>query len=88
MRSLKRIGTLFYKESLQIVRGPSDDAFIAFVFPVIMLFLFASAIPFDIKELRIGVLMESNPASANSLVASFTLYKFFKTIILKSRKEG
>lgn len=86
MRSLKRIGTLFYKESLQIVRDPSM-MLIAFVFPVIMLFLFASAVSLDIKELRIGVLMESNSASANSLVASFTHSKFFKTIILKSRKE-
>ena len=66
--AFSRLSALVRKECLQVVRDPSA-ILIAFVLPVILLFLFAYAVSLDIRKLAIGVVLESDSASAQSLAA-------------------
>ena len=54
----RRLAALVRKESLQAVRDPST-LLIAFVLPAVLLFLFAYAVSLDIRQVRIGVVVES-----------------------------
>jgi len=58
---LRRLLALCHKETLQIFRDPSSNL-IAFVLPVIMLFIFGYGINLDSTAIRIGlVLQDANP---------------------------
>lgn len=81
-----RLGALVRKECLQVVRDPSA-ILIAFVLPVILLFLFAYAVSLDIRKLAIGVVLESDSASAQSLAAAFGATRYFKVTAARDRRE-
>ncbi|MET3120666.1 ABC-2 type transport system permease protein [Oxalobacteraceae bacterium GrIS 2.11] len=51
------------KESYQIVRDPSS-ILIAFVLPVVLLFIFGFGINLDTNKVRLGIVMEDNGAEA------------------------
>ncbi len=61
--SLRRLLALCRKESYQIVRDPSS-ILIAFVLPVILLFIFGYGINLDANRVRLGVVMEDAGAEA------------------------
>ena len=81
-----RLGALVRKECLQVVRDPSA-ILIAFVLPVILLFLFAYAVSLDIRKLAIGVVLESDSGSAQSLAAAFGATRYFKVTAARDRRE-
>ena len=61
--SPRRLWALCRKESFQILRDPSS-ILIAFVMPVVLLFVFGYAVNLDADHLRIGLLMQdSGPAA-------------------------
>jgi ABC-2 type transport system permease protein len=63
--SPRRLWALCRKESYQIVRDPSN-ILIAFVLPVILLFLYGFAINLDVDRVRIGVLrLDAGPAAVS-----------------------
>ena len=63
--SRRRLLALCRKESYQIVRDPSN-ILIAFVLPVILLFLYGFAINLDVDRVRIGVLrLDDGPAAVS-----------------------
>ena len=74
--SSRRLFALCKKESFQIVRDPSS-IFIAFILPVIFLFLMGYAINLDTNKVRVGVLsLDDGPKAqsfAHALRASSTL---------------
>lgn len=82
----RRVLALSWKESLQIVRDPSV-ILIAFVLPVVMLFLFAYAVSLDIKAVPIGVVLESDGAEAQSLAAAFGATRYFVVKPARDRRE-
>ena len=84
--AFSRLGALVRKECLQVVRDPSA-ILIAFVLPVILLFLFAYAVSLDIRKLAIGVVLESDSASAQSLAAAFGATRYFKVTAARDRRE-
>lgn len=71
-----RLGALIYKESLQILRDPSA-LFVAFVLPIILLFLFAYAVSLDVHKIPIGVVRNSNTANSQSLEATISATRYF-----------
>jgi ABC-2 type transport system permease protein len=81
----RRLWALIRKESLQIVRDPSA-ILIAFVLPVILLFLFAYAVSLDIRQVPIGVVMESDDAAAQSLAAAFAGSRYFEVQPARDRR--
>lgn len=82
----RRLSALVRKESLQAIRDPST-ILIAFVLPVILLFLFAYAVSLDVREVRIGVVLESDGASAQSLAAAFAGTRYLKVTPARDRRE-
>lgn len=83
---LQRLRALIYKESLQALRDPST-LLIAFVLPVILLLLFAYAVSLDAKQVRIGVVMESEGASAQALAAAFAATDYLDAHFVHDRRE-
>ncbi len=81
-----RIGALCWKESLQAIRDPSV-ILVAFVLPVVLLLLFAYAVSLDIKQVRIGVVLESDGAGAQSLAAAFAATRYFVVTPARDRRQ-
>ncbi len=54
---LRRLWALMRKEAIQIITDPSS-ILIAFILPVILLFIFGFAVSLDTTRLRIGVVLE------------------------------
>ncbi len=82
----RRLLALVRKESLQAVRDPST-ILIAFVLPAVLLFLFAYAVSLDVREVRIGVVLESDAPSAQSLAAAFAGTRYLKVTPARDRRE-
>ncbi|HUH39739.1 MAG TPA: ABC transporter permease [Castellaniella sp.] len=82
----RRLMALVVKESRQALRDPST-LLIAFVLPVVLLLLFAYAVSLDAKAVRIGVVLESPGASAQSLAAAFSGTHFLKAHFAHDRRE-
>lgn len=84
--SVKRLAALVIKESLQVVRDPSA-ILLAFVLPGMLMFLNAYAVSLDIRQLRMGVVLESDDASAQSLAAAFAATRYFDVTPARDRRE-
>ena len=59
----RRVKALIIKESLQIVRDPSS-IMIAFVLPLILLFLFGYGVSLDARQVGLGVVLEDTAPAA------------------------
>ncbi|MGE0776585.1 MAG: ABC transporter permease [Sphingomonadaceae bacterium] len=82
----RRLWALVIKESLQAIRDPST-LLIAFVLPVVLLFLFSYAVSLDVRAVRIGVVQESESASAQSLAAAFAGTRYLDVTFTHDRRE-
>jgi drug efflux transport system permease protein len=83
---LSRLLALMRKETLQIVRDPSA-ILIAFVLPIVLLFLFAFAVSLDVRDVRLGVVLESDTVDAQSLAAAFAGTRYFLVEPARDRRE-
>ncbi len=81
-----RLRALMRKETLQVVRDPSA-ILIAFVLPVVLLFLFAFAVSLDVRDIRLGVVLESDAVEARSLAAAFAATRYFVVTPVRDRRE-
>ncbi|WP_454888434.1 hypothetical protein [Sphingobium herbicidovorans] len=82
----KRLWALVFKESLQAMRDPST-LLIAFALPVVLLLLFSYAVSLDVRAVRIGVVQESESASAQSLAAAFAGTRYLDVTFAHDRRE-
>jgi ABC-2 type transport system permease protein len=82
----RRLLSLIRKESLQAMRDPST-ILIAIVLPIILLFLFAYAVSLDVRQIRIGVVLESDSPEATRLAAAFASTRYFAVTPARHRKE-
>lgn len=69
--SWRRVLALSRKEALQISRDPSSFL-IAFVLPVILLFLFGYGVNLDTARSRIGVVVQDDGAAASAFVGALS----------------
>ncbi|HNS00003.1 MAG TPA: ABC transporter permease [Planctomycetota bacterium] len=83
---LRRLLALIRKESLQAWRDPST-LLIAFVLPAVLLFLFAYAVSLDVRRVRIGLVLESQGASAQALAAAFAATPYLDVTFARDRRE-
>jgi len=65
--SLRRFSALCRKESYQIVRDPSS-ILIAFVLPVLLLFIYGYGINLDANRMRLGIVQQDGGAEASRFV--------------------
>lgn len=81
-----RFAALVRKESLQAMRDPST-LLIALVLPLILLFLFAYAVSLDVRHVRIGVVLESPGAVAQTLADAFSGTRYLDVTFAHDRRE-
>ena len=75
-RAGMRLRGMIRKESLQILRDPSSIA-IAFVLPVVLLFLFGYGVSLDARHIPLGLVIEQPDTATASLAGSFERSEFF-----------
>ena len=72
----RRFFALLVKESRQILRDPSTFL-IAFVLPLVLLFLFGYAVSLDIRHVDIGIALEDDSQAGQSLAMAFRNSRWF-----------
>ncbi|MGE0239319.1 MAG: ABC transporter permease [Parvibaculaceae bacterium] len=82
----RRLAALVRKESYQILRDPSS-ILIAFVLPLILLFLFGYGVSLDATRTRIGVVVETMTPLTQDLAASFAASRYFEVRRGRDRRE-
>jgi ABC-2 type transport system permease protein len=84
--NVRRLVAIARKETYQIFRDPST-LLVAFVLPIVLLFLFAYAVSLDTRNVRIGVVLEADSESAQSLAAAFSGSRYFSVTPARDRRE-
>ena len=84
--ALRRFVGLVRKESVQVLRDPSA-LLIAFVLPVVLLFLFAYAVSLDVRRVPFAVVLEADGAPAHDLAAAYLATPYFDTRVVRDRRE-
>jgi ABC-2 type transport system permease protein len=77
---------LIKKEGFQIVRDPSSIV-IAFVLPLVLLFLFGYGISLDARDIFLGIALEDEGWEARDLAASILGSPYFRPTVSLARQE-
>lgn len=83
---VRRFLALVRKETFQLLRDPSS-ILIAFVLPVVLLFLFGYGVSLDTGRTRIGLVMEEQTPLAEDLGASFRGTRYFDVVPGRDRRD-
>ncbi|WFU11928.1 ABC transporter permease (plasmid) [Rhizobium sp. CB3090] len=83
---VRRLAALVRKESFQVMRDPSS-ILIAFVLPIILLFLFGYGVSLDTKLTRVGLVMEETTPLTSDLAASFRASRYFSVVSGRDRRQ-
>lgn len=83
---LSRLWAVSRKESIQLRRDPRSLA-LAFLLPMALLIFFGYAISFDVKEIKMAVLDESQSQQSRSLIESFERSGYFRVVRYIERYE-
>lgn len=86
MVSYRRLRALVLKECLQIRRDLST-LLIAFVLPLILLFIYGYGISLDITQMKIGCVMEDRGKDATGFVQSLSHSPFFSIVFEESSQK-
>lgn len=79
--SSRRFVAMLLKESRQILRDPST-LLIAFVLPIVLIFLFGYGVSLDTARTRIGLSVEDRSEAASSLAAAFQRSPYFDVTLV------
>ncbi len=82
-----RLLGIIRKETWQILRDPSSIS-IAFVMPVVLLFLFGYGISLDAKHIPVGIVVEQPDLATESLSGSFNRSEFFSPVHFSNIQEA
>ena len=83
---LRRMKALMSKEFVQILRDPSS-LMIAFVLPVILLFLYGYGVSLDAKDIQLGVALQDTGKEADSLTAAFLASPYFTAHVSRNEQS-
>lgn len=82
-----RLKGLVIKEWRQVMRDPSSIA-IAFIMPIVLLFLFGFGVSLDARNVRLAMVVESPSQATHSLAASFAHSEFFALSAVTDRQSA
>jgi ABC-2 type transport system permease protein len=82
-----RLRGLVRKEFLQILRDPSSIA-IAFLMPVLLLFLFGYGVSLDAEYVPVGIVVEKPDQDTSRFIGSFRQSRYFDPVILLNMREA
>jgi ABC-2 type transport system permease protein len=83
--SIRRIKALVVKEFLQIKKDPSSLLISGFL-PILLLFLYGYGISFDLKHIKIGVVLEDSSPLATSFVDCLKFSNYFDPLISRNKE--
>ena len=83
---LRRVWALSRKECYQIVRDPSS-ILVAFILPVIMLFIYGYALNLDSTKVPVGLLMEDRGLEARRFAESLRGSRYLDIVEVESRSQ-
>ena len=83
---MKIILALIKKELLQIIRDPSS-LIIAFILPVVLLFIYTYGLNLDSAKIKIGILNEDTNPEINDLITSFSQNKYLEASPYTTREK-
>jgi len=88
-RSLKirRMKALIKKEMFQIIRDPSSFLISVFL-PILLLFLYGYGISFDLKHIKIAVVLEDSSSLSESFLTSLKDSVYFDVDIKRERESA
>jgi len=84
--SFRRLKALCRKETLQILRDPSSNI-IAFILPVVMLFIFGYGINLDSSGLKVGLVFEDHSPEARRFAESLVASPYLRITVGSTRAE-
>jgi ABC-2 type transport system permease protein len=84
--SWRRLWALCRKESYQIVRDPSS-VLIAFILPVILLFIFGFGVSLDSSRMRVGLVVEGDSVEAQQFASALAGSPFIAAVRGHSRTQ-
>jgi ABC-2 type transport system permease protein len=82
----RRFAALVRKETYQVVRDPSS-ILIAFVLPLVLLFLFGYGVSLDTTRTRVALVVEEATPLTRDLAASFEASRYFSVVTGRDRRE-
>lgn len=82
----KRTRALIIKEVLQIIRDPSA-LLIAFVIPLLLLFIFGYGINLDSNQIRMGIVLESQSPDTEEVAQAFLRSPFLNSKLSYARPD-
>jgi ABC-2 type transport system permease protein len=85
--SFMRLRGLVRKEFLQVVRDPSSIG-IAFLLPVVLLFIFGYGVSLDATHVPIALVVEQPSPDATSLVGAFRGSQYFDPNVMLTMREA
>ena len=84
--AIRRLRALCHKETLQIIRDPSSNI-IAFILPVVMLFIFGYGINLDSNAVRIGLVLEDAGPEARHFADSLCGSPYLRVTAGRTRRD-
>ncbi|MEW5734013.1 MAG: ABC transporter permease [Thermodesulfobacteriota bacterium] len=85
--SAMRLKGLMRKEFHQILRDPSSIA-IAFLMPVVLLFLFGYGVSLDSEHVPVGIVTESSTPETESFIGAFRHSRYLDPVVIPSMTEA
>ncbi len=85
--SRMRLTGLVRKEFLQILRDPSSIA-IAFLMPVVLLFLFGYGVSLDAEHVPVGIVVAKPDQDTSRFIGSFRQSRYFEPVLLSTMPEA
>jgi len=82
--SARRLRGLMRKEWLQVLRDPSSVA-IAFVVPVVLLFLFGYGVSLDAEDVPVAVVLEESSPEATDFLTALDASAYFVPAVYRAR---
>lgn len=82
-----RLRGMMRKEMLQVVRDPSSIA-IAFILPLIMLFLFGYGVSLDAKHVPVAIVVEHPTSLTESFTGAFSHSPYFDVHVFRTMPEA
>lgn len=85
--NVRRVKALIWKEFKQIVRDPSS-ILIAFIFPLLLLFIYGTGVSLDMDHLKIGIVLEERKPASEDFAFSLVHSQYFDMRFVESEKEA
>ncbi len=84
---MRRLLAMVHKEWLQVLRDPSSMG-VAFVLPIVLLFLFGYGVSLDARDIPVAIVVEQPDAATTSLLGAFQRSEYFRPRVFHGIQGG